>query len=589
VAKVEIADPAACPRYLARVIEGVTIGPSPAWVGRRLRALGLRPISNVVDATNYVLMELGHPLHAFDLDRLAGHKIVVRLARPGERMRTLDDIERLLSPEDIVIADAERPVALAGVMGGGDSEVTSASRRLLLESAVFDPGHIRRTAKRVGLHTEASHRFERGADADTAALASARCAALLAEWAGGHVVGGAIDVYPRPVAPRTVVLRTARAQRLLGVELAREDMARLLGSIELDARPADDGLAVRVPSFRPDLVREVDLIEEVARLYGYDRVPEQVLRASAAPGPSGEPIAEATRDALSGLGLDEVTSFGFVAQPKIAALGLPADDPRTRPVRVKNPLREDTEAMRTSLLPGLLGVLRGNLDRGVGRVSIFELGTVFFMRGEGELPDERPMAGVLLAGERAEWLAPARGCDFFDLKGIGERLLERLGWQDARFVQAPGLAPFHPGVAAQVGDLGVAGEVHPAVRARFGIAVPCFYLELDLSRRAAADPVRVSALPRHPAIARDVSFYIDAHVPASEVARCLQEVEEPLLVEIDVREDYRDPARVPTGKKSMLWSLLYRAADRTLTDQEVSRAHERITAALRDRLQVQLR
>src|SRR5262249_22729950 len=304
-------------------------------------------------------------------------------------------------------------------------------------SAAFDPTAIRRTAKRLGLHTEASHRFERGVDPnDGVASASLRCAQLLSEWAGGKLRAGAIDVYPQPVPPREITLHRPAARRLLGIELAPSEMARLLRAIGLDVSERETGLSARVPTFRPDLVREVDLIEEVARLYGFDRFPATIPLTARPPEPSGDPLVECARDALAAAGLDEAVTYGFTAPARIAALGLPESDPRAHPVRIKNPIREDTSVMRTSLLPGLLGALGLNLSRGNPVVRLFEVGSTFVPVPNQALPDERRTAGVLLAGTRETWLEPAEPLDFFDLKGVGERLLAQLGQADTPWTQA---------------------------------------------------------------------------------------------------------------------------------------------------------
>jgi phenylalanyl-tRNA synthetase beta chain len=576
-AQVKVEDTSGCPRYIARVIEGLRVGPSPAWVQRRLRAVGVRPISNLVDATNYVLMEYGQPLHAFDYDKVSDHTIVVRRAKAGEKMKTLDGVERTLVATDLLICDASRLVAIAGVMGGAESEVSLATTRVLLESAYFDPYSIRRTSKRLGLHTEASHRFERGVDQEAGVWgASVRCAALLAEWGGGKVREGAVDVHPNPARPRDLAVSRSATRRLLGVDIEAKEMVKLLGSIELAATAKGDEIQVKVPTFRPDLTREVDLIEEVARLYGFDRIPATIPLTSRAPEPSGDPQAESARDALGAMGLDEAVTYGFVAPEKLAAAGYSGPL-----VRVMNPLREDTAVMRTTLVVGLLDALRTNLDRGNADVRLFEIGSVFLPRQGAPLPDERRTVGVLLCGRRESWLAAAEPFDFYDLKGVGERLLERLGAADLPWTQGESAPFLHPGVSARIGEAGFAGEVHPNVREKFGVEARCFYLELDLERLPAAAPVRFEALPRFPSIGRDVSFFIDVGVPAAAIAAAIRQLQEPLLVAFRVDEDYRDPQRVPAGKKSMLWSMTYRASDRTLTDAEASSAHEKVIQHLK--------
>jgi phenylalanyl-tRNA synthetase beta chain len=586
---IEIEDARGCPRYMALAASGVGDRASPASVQRRLRAVGVRPISAVVDATNYVVMETGQPLHAFDLDRLAGPRIIVRRARPGERMKTLDDVERALEPSDLVIADADHAVGLAGIMGGADTEVSGATRRVLLECAHFDPATVRRTAKRLGLHTEASHRFERGTDPNqTLAAAAWRCIRLIAEWSGAEIASGMTDHYPGRIAPAEVGLRPSRARTLLGIDLSDRQIADCLVRLGLAVQPGST-LQVTVPTFRPDVTREVDLIEEVGRVHGYAEIPADLPQRLGAPRAAGDPIVERARDALAAAGLDEAITYGFTSVEKIGWLGLLESDLRARPVPVKNPLREETAVMRTSLAPGLLSALSLNLARGAGNARLFEIGTIFLTRPGEPLPDERRTAAAILAGARPSWLSAAEPVDFFDLKGVLDQLAEGLGLPELELEQTSEVPYLHPGVAARVGDLGVLGEVHPEIARRFGVETRCFYFEIDLERVPALAVVQAQVVPRFPAIDRDVSFFIDADVPAAVIRACVREAREPLLVEVAVREDWRDPERVPAGQKSMLYAMKYRSAERTLTDEEVALAHSRVIEHLRQRLRIELR
>jgi len=609
--RVVIEDAEGCPRYTALVLDGVTIGPSPLRTRLRLQSLGVRAISNVVDVTNLVMLETGQPIHAFDLDRLAGGRIIVRAAKEGEKQKTLDEVERTHAAGDVLICDGNSvPCGIGGVMGGGDSEVRPETTRLLVESAAFDPTRIRRTARRLGLHTEAAHRFERGVDPNAPTDASLRCAALVEELAGGRVAGPLVDVVARPavLAPKVIRLRPARTQALLvgvgrfsldgkeidpalGGALSPAAQVRALEALGLGvsavAGDAAAALEVTVPTARPDLTREVDLIEEIARLVGYDPIPSTLPPIIIPPSPP-EPrarLAEAVRRALVGVGLDETLCYAFVAPQAIAALGLSDGDRRARPRALANPLREELSVLRTALVPGLVGALGRNLSRGVTDVRLFELATVFLPRDgapPSEAPEERTHVAGVLAGARDGWLRPGAPVDLFDAKGVVEELAAAVGWE-VRW--GPGREPWlHPGLQATVlvdGEpRGVVGELHPDYRARAGIEAVAFAFELDLAGLAARPTTKTQPLPRFPSAVRDLSFFIDATVPADTVRATVVAAAEPLLTDVRVVEDYREAGRVPEGKKGMLWSFTFRSPERTLTDAEVDAAHAR----LRDRL-----
>jgi phenylalanyl-tRNA synthetase beta chain len=588
-ARVEIVDAEGCPRYTAIVLEGVRVAPSPLPLRLRLQSLGVRAISNVVDATNLELLESGQPLHAFDLDKLAGHAIVVRRARVGESIVTLDGATRPLGPEDLAICDSERPVAVAGVMGGAETEVSPLTTRVLLESAYFEPARVRRTGRRLGLHTEASHRFERGVDPNGVADASRRCAMLIQEVAGGHVSGSFVDRYPRAIEPARLSLRPTRTDALLGARIAADEQAGLLGRLGLAVDASGDRIQVTVPTFRPDLTREADLIEEIARLYGYDRFPTTIPRLAAAPAVSD--VArhrvddEAARDALRGLGLDEIVTYGFVAPERLAALD------ELRPLQLANPLRAAEAAMRTTLVPGLVGALERNLARGVADVRLFELGPVFLARADGLADEPRHVAG-LLAGRRDGWLSPGAPLDFYDVKGVVEELCAALG-HVAAFARPPAPSPaLHPGVQARVSvgerAVGVVGQLHPEVGRRLSIEVPAFVFELDLEALGPAAPAIAVELPRFPAVQRDLSFFIAEAVEAQTIARAIDAHRDPRCVEVRCLEDNRrsEAAWVPEGQKGMLWSFTYRAPDRTLTDAEVQPLHTALVTALVETLAI---
>ena len=602
---VEIRDPAACPRYAARVITGLKVGPSPLAMRVRLAACGVRAISNLVDVTNYVMLETGHPLHAFDLDRLRGGIVQARRANRGEKLQTLDGVERPLQEGDVVIADGQGAIALAGVMGGAESEVSATTTAVLLEAATFDPRAVRRTAKRLGLHSEASHRFERGVDAEGVPHASRRAAAMLARLGGGALAGEGIDRYPQQQHPRRVTLSASGLTRLAGFEIPLAQAAERLAAIGIASAPdGADKIAATVPTFRPDVTIEEDLVEEVMRLVGYDRAPARLPRASGAPAPSPEALADRARDALAAIGLAEIVSWGFVPRPWLTALGGPLADG----IALKNPISADYEVMRTSLLPGLCDAARRNLARSVTDVALFEVGPIVRRAADPkEAPIETPAAAAILVGHRAGWLKPDEPVDFFDAKLIARELLRVLGVEAPAFVPAgqtatgsgtaTAAALFHPGVSAEIrigsaaGHLiGRVGEIHPRLRRKLGLDATAFYLEVALDAIAGERrPVRSVAPPRFPASSRDLSFWIDASVTADAQRALLASAAEPLLRDLAVLEDYRDPRYAPPGKKGMLWTLVYRADDRTLTDVEVDAAHAKIVTVLKAAPSVVLR
>jgi phenylalanyl-tRNA synthetase beta chain len=592
---VEIRDPDACPRYLARLVTGLRVGPSPAAMRVRLLACGVRPISNLVDVTNYVMLETGHPLHAFDLDKLSGD-IHVRRAARAERMTTLDGVDRPLQEHDVVIADDKGPVALAGVMGGAGTEVSGATSAVLLEAATFDPRAVRRTAKRLGLHSEASHRFERGVDANGLPHASARAAALLARLGGGALAGEVVDRHPRVAEPRTVTLSMAGLRRLAGFDIPLPQAAQHLQSVEIATAPTSpdaEVLTATVPTFRPDITIEEDLVEEVMRLHGYDRAPARLPAGSRAPGSSPEALADRARDTLAALGLHEAVTWAFVPRSWLLALGGGRKDhPLADGVVVKNPISADYEVMRTSLLPGLADAAKRNAARGVADVALFEVGPIVRRPPDAKDAKEPPLepryAAAIWLGRRAGWLKPGEPLDFYDAKRAAGELLRALGVADLRFRARAEVGPLHPGAGADIfadGEsdrpVGMVGELDPRLARALGLEGRILYLEIALDAVAGAGrPVRSAPTPRYPSAARDVSFWIDADVTAAAQRTALLSAAEPLLRELAVLEDFRDPKYAPAGKKGMLWTLTYRADDRTLTDAEVDAAHARVVTAL---------
>jgi phenylalanyl-tRNA synthetase beta chain len=583
---VEITDDKGCPRYSARFITGLTVAPSPIQMRVRLAYCGMRAISNLVDVTNYVLLETGHPLHAFDFDKLEG-KIVVRRAKPGEEMVTLDGQKRALVPTDLLITDGRGPVAIAGVMGGSTSEVSSTTKQVLLEAATFDPPSIRRTAKRLVIPSEASYRYERGVDASGIQYASLRAASLMAKLGGGGVVRAGVDRFPRPPVQAKVLLTWDRLRRVSGGDYSLAFAAKQLTRLGMSCEISEAALQVTVPTYRPDITIPEDLIEEILRMGEYGKPAQKDRVASnSTSAPNPEAPADRVRALLAAGGLSEIVTWAFVPKAVLAAIG-EGDASLGNGIVVRNPISADYEVMRTSLLPGLADALKRNLSRGVPDARLFEVGTVI-RRGAGEEapPVEWTQAAGLLAGRRDGWLKPGDAIDFFDLKAVIEGLLRGLGVGEAEYV-SPGDLPFlHPGVSAQLRGregqcLGRLGELHPVAARRLGIETPAYYFELDVAPLVSSEqPLHGSAPPRFPAICRDVSYWIAAAVPAAAQRAAFVSTAEPLLCDVAVLEDFRDPKYTPAGKKGQLWTMTYRAADRTLTDAEADEAHGKVVQAV---------
>ncbi|HSM92432.1 MAG TPA: phenylalanine--tRNA ligase subunit beta [Anaeromyxobacteraceae bacterium] len=602
--KVRIEAPEKCPRYAARVVEGVTIGPSPLWLQRRLEGCGVRSISNVVDATNFVLLELGHPLHAFDLDEVEGQQIVVRTARPGERITTLDGKERALEGEDLLIADVKQGSALAGVMGGGVSEISQGTTRVLLESAYFQPGTIRRTSRRQGLKSEASYRFERGADPGMVIPALDRCAALIAELSGGTVRPGIVDVHPRPPKPAEVRLRWRRPAEVLGMEIPRADVERILVGLGFAEKAADaEGATFVVPSWRVDVSIEEDLVEEVVRTKGYHAIPETLPRTAIdtpVEAPEQQAIAR-VRDALEAAGFAEAVNFSFVAERELEPFAYQVvtgdGSGRALGVALKNPISADLSVMRTSLVPSLLKNLVHNRRQRIEDVRLYEIASIYHPHHD---PKDRPtaesieVAAVLCGrGSPVGWATGGSGpVDFYDAKAAAQGALEALGVQ-ARWV-AGGDSWMHPRASARLlaadGEdaLGVVGELHPRVAAAFDLPRGVFAVRLSLEallRRARVVP-QYRAIPRLPAVLRDLAVVVAEEIAAAAVEAVVRE--EPLVDGVTLFDVYRG-APLPAGKKNLALAISYRAADRTLTDAEADGAHAKIVARLTEKVGAELR
>ena len=593
VASVEIRDPDLCPRYVARVIRGVRVGPSPRWVVERLERLGQRSINNVADITNLVLLELGHPLHAFDLEKLIGRRIIVRRARAGELLVTLDGVKRTLREDMLVIADAVRPVALAGIMGGEETGVSETTRDVLLESAYFHPLSIRRTARALAMSTEASYRFERGADVEAPRCAADRAARLIVEVAGGRILRGAIDVYPNPRPRAPVRLRRQRLRRVLGMDVPWDEAVRLLRALGFHIERADGEEVWAIPpSFRVDIDGEDDLVEEVARHIGYDAIPTTLPQwngyGELLP---GEEKRRALRTILSALGFSEAITFSFVPESWDALFR----SEETRVCRLRNPIDETRAQLRTSLLPGLLESLLHNLHHGVRSVRLYEIGICFFAREEGERPIEREQLGLVATGllnERA-WQDHHRPFGFYEMKGTLEALLEKLRVRPVAFQTSP-QEYLHPGQSARLlvgGEpIGDFGQLHQRIAALFKFKQPVFVAELDLEKllQKESEAIRYRPLPRFPTVVRDFSLLVPREVTYAEIERGIAELGIPEIVEVRLFDVYTGP-NIPADKRSLSISVRLRAEDRTLTEEEIAAIQVRLLAHLRERFRIEPR
>lgn len=637
---VEILDADLCPRYAGRVVRGVTIKPSPDWLVKRLEAIGQRPINNVADITNYVLHEQGQPLHAFDLSKLTGARVIVRRARKSEKIKTLDGVERELDGEMLVIADAVRPVAVAGVMGGEETEISDATRDVLIESAYFNPASVRRTAKMLGLHTEASHRFERGVDYAGVTRAQERCVALICELAGGEATENAIDVYPKHLEPPMVSLRPERVKSLTGLDVSSAEMLRILlalGFIQREAMTAMGAagtaaalssgalraLTFIAPTWRVDIEREEDLVEEVARHFGYEKI-ETALPASNIAGeyqPS-ERKRRALRSAMTASGFDEAISFSFIAAehdgrfellPNFASSnesggnngseggshdkGDGNDKSGGRFVTLTNPIIEGVTRMRPTLLSGLLDAVRHNFNHGTRDVRLFETGRIFAANSEqGQLPVEREAFALLATGAGVEEgrAGATRELDFYDLKGALEAAVDAMNLRPLRF-EAASFRHLREGQAARVllddgRAIGSIGRLDEAVAALYKFRQPVYVAEVDLSMLLDAEerPVLYTPLPRYPSVVRDVSLLVGRRVTVAEMLYAiwdegLENFRAAKMV------DVYEGANLPEGKRSVTLRIEYRADDRTLRDEEVDAMHARLVQALEKRFDAQQR
>jgi phenylalanyl-tRNA synthetase beta chain len=584
---VKILDSDLCPRYTARMIKNVRVGPSPSWMRVRLEAIGLRAINNVVDVTNFVMMELGQPLHAFDFRYLEEGRIIVRGTSEGEEFISLDEKSRKLGANTLMICDGVKPVAIAGIMGGLNSEVVDDTETVFLESAYFDPPTIRRASRKLGMGTDAAFRFERGVDPDGVVRALNRAAQLIADLSGGSICRNYIDEYPDKIkTAKNIPLRVHKVNETLGTKIEAEEMRSILENLEMKVEHAEDiDYLVTPPSFRVDISREIDLIEEVARIHGYDDVPSSLPTISAGSGRRDRTniLRDKMRHILNGYGYSEIINYSFTTPESADVLGIKANDNGRKFVEIRSPLTEDMSVMRTGLVYGFLETMRKNINSGNFNLKMFEMGKVFISQEGKELPDEEEKIGALITGSRYDnlWHFKEVFSDFYDLKGCVENLLNAIGIHDLRFKSDIDLAFLHPGRSCRVmagkSDIGFLGEIHPKVLEKTGLTQRTIVFELDLLMLADlfSEKMLYKEIPRVPSISRDVAFVIDEKIESDEILTLALRKGEKLLENIKIFDVYYGKG-IPAGEKSLAVRFTYRSLERTLTDDEISEVHGRL-------------
>ena len=597
-ASVDIVEPDLCPRYCASLVTGITLGSSPSWLQQRLSNCGMRPISNVVDITNYVMLEYGQPLHAFDYDKLTGN-VIVRRASDGETITTIDDIERILNSDILVIADEAKAVAVAGIMGGLDTEVTNKTNTILLESANFNQAAIHLGGGHLQLQSEASIRFEKGLNSGLPLQPLKRATQLLLELADGKAASGIIDVYPGKSKPKSILLSTQQVKRLLGLDVTPDEMLKVLRSLGFECRELDSPsqISVVVPYWRSDLKCSADLVEEVIRIIGYDKVPVAMLSSSLVQQESAFSLSTRqnalewkVRNVLTGCSFQEILTYSLVSLEKLQSLS-PKFEMETQPLKVANPMTKEQEYLRTSLRVGLLTTLAHNQKFEQMGIKLFEIGKIFLPQGK-ELPWEKEMLCAVLGGSRSalSWHGDKEMLDFFDAKGVAENLLDALGLKASFEVSSD--ESLFPGRAANIvvdnDELGIVGDLHPSVAQIFELSGTICLIEIDLEKLLTklAKVGEYQAIPRFPSVSRDIALVMDTQVGYQEVERRIRGF--PLVTQITLFDLYKGK-QVPEGKKSFALRIVYQAPDRTLTDEEVGPIQQQILDKLSQELDATLR
>ncbi len=575
--KVEVLDSDLCPRYMARVVKNVRVAPSPMWLRKYLNGAGMRSINNVVDITNFIMLETGHPMHAFDLDMVEGNHIIVRRAVEGEHITTLDGKQHDLTPGQLVICDAVKPACVAGVMGGEESEITEKTHTMMFECAVFDRAATRVTSRALGIRTESSGRFEKGVSVKTVEEAMNRACQMINELDAGDVVPGVIDLYPNPAEEKVITASCQRIARRTGVDIPADDIVRILKDLHFGVERDGDTLTVTVPDYRQDVEGEADLSEEALRVYGYSHIPGTLLRGDTTPGGRSDRmrLKDEISRVLTGMGFYEIMKFSFVSPKQIEKLGLPEGDARLNTLAIRNPLGEDTSVMRTTLAPDMLSTLALNMNHGNEDARLYEVAATFdpLNRTEENLPTETQWLSLGMHGKNA---------DFFALRGVVERLLEHLG---ITCQITAGAEPYHhPGRCATLtcGETVVCtiGEVHPDVREKFDMPSRAIIAEVNLAAVALLrKPMgAVKPMPRYPAVTRDLSLVMDESTQVGPLMADMAKAGGAMLEDAKMFDVYRS-AQLGENKKSVAFSFVFRGADRTLTDAEISKAMEKILKA----------
>lgn len=579
-----------CYRYVARVIRNAKIGPSPIWMQMRLLKAGIRPINNIVDVTNYVMMELGQPLHAFDLDKVKNRHIIVRRAKNGEKLVTLDDKERILDSEMLVIADEEKAIGLAGVMGGQNTEITDDTVNILIESANFKGSNIRYTSKKLGLRSEASSRFEKGLDPEITVLACNRAAQLMAELSGGEILNGIVDVYPKPIEEKVLSVRHKKINKLLGTNLTIEEMKNILTFLDFGVICDGENLVVKVPAFRSDIEGEADIAEEIGRMYGYNNIEDTLLKGTqitAGVKTREQKLEDLVKEVFLSCGLNEIITTSFMGMKDLDKINLPDDSPLRKAVEIMNPLGEDQRYMRTTLLPSMLNVVYTNYSRKVSDFKAFEISRVFIPKSLPleELPVEVKTAVIGMYGQDV---------DFLTLKGVIEVLLDVLNVSNAKYVRSENTL-YHPGRSADIivdGErIGVFGEINPDIEENYDINREVYVAELNLEllfKHAKDDERKYKPLPKYPAVERDIAVLVDKGIFVADIESIIRETGGKLVDDVKLFDVYTGE-NIPEDKKSVAYSIWYRSYERTLTDEEVNKVHDKIIRKLNEKLGAQLR
>lgn len=597
---VDIKNPESCKRYVARIVTDVKVQQSPWWLQKRLMYAGMRPINNIVDITNFVMLEYGQPIHAFDINQVKGGRIIVENAKDGEKFTTLDNTERTLSDDMLLIKDAERGIAIAGVMGGLNSEIEDDTTTIIVESANFSGDSVRNTSKKLTLRTEASSRFEKGIDPNLCEAAADRVCRLIEIIGAGKVCRGSVDNYPNPQAAKTIDIRVDRINHVLGIDIDREEMTQMLESLEIKVSGSGNVMTVTPPMVRQDLMEEEDYIEEVARLFGYDKLPVTLPKGNTEAGmPKERSLRNLMRESLCAMGLNEIQTYSFVSPKGVDNVRIAEDSWERGFVRIINPLGEENSVMRTILTPNMLEVLGRNYSRNIETVKAFEIGNTFVenILDKSALPDEQHSLCIGLYGKDE---------DFYSLKGVIEELFRVMGIEDAVFISESEYGVYHPGRCARISvkskfaseespelydELGIMGEIHPDVAEKYGMSgvrVYCCELMFDSIQRHADRTIVYKPLPKYPATSRDIALLVDEDMEVGKIEELIEKEAGNILEHIRLFDVYRGK-QVDEGKKSVAFTLTYRDKEKTLTDEDVAKVHDNVLEILREKLNAVLR